>query len=414
MKVVRVKFILIVFILSVSVYTSYSQKLTPQQRAVISKDLAHYIFSDSANYCYEMGEQNFAISGNDTFYNPDGFHLLYRLKNGNAERMDKSCFHGHNFGRIMFIYLNKIYLIGGYGLFTTNNIIESFDPTTREWNFVASKGDRPEFIRGILFKNDSIVYLFNTYKSGNNAEPDILDTHYYLYNIHSNTWSKFKNDNSNFSKFFFLNSFVLKDYVVAFSLIKTLIISRKDNNCILVSNGDLPIQLSNTTIYNIDKNTITYSFIGSVTNNLRRINLKVDSLYSNRVNEALPLIIEKNPVQSQNILLIFSFSILILLFGTLIVLRKYNKSKKISEDLITDKTPNKLVETLLQLANNKVTVEELDHVFEIDHMEAESKKSKRHRIITQLDQDYPGLIIRIKDESDKRKFIYHIDKQFYK
>lgn len=47
-------------------------------------------------------------------------------------------------------------------------------------------------------------------------------------------------------------------------------------------------------------------------------------------------------------------------------------------------------------------------------MESESKKSKRHRILATIKQDFPGFISRVKDENDKRKFIYLIDKKAVK
>lgn len=413
MRIVSLKFFLIVLFLCDYIHPVYSQKLNPKQYAIISGDLAYYIFNDFSDVSYNMGGRNFAITDKDTFYNPEGFHLLYQLKNGTAKRLDKSSFHGHNFTRFMYTHNDKIYLIGGYGFFTTNNIIESFDPTTKEWNFVASKGERPEFIRGVLFKKDSIVYLFNTFKSGNNAETDYLDSYYYLYNINTNLWSKYKNVNSTFSHLIFLYSYVLKDYVLAFSLTKTLIIDIKDNTYLILPNGDLPVHPNNATFYEIDKNKITYSYVGSILNNLTKINLDIDSLYKSKSSDAIPLVFEVKSEQSLKYMYIYVFSILILSMGFVIGRRKYWQAHKISKELISDKTPNKLVESLLKLTTYMVTVEDLDVIFEIDHMEAESKKSKRHRIISHLDQTHPGLITRVKDETDKRKFVYHIDKQIH-
>ncbi len=64
---------------------------------------------------------------------------------------------------------------------------------------------------------------------------------------------------------------------------------------------------------------------------------------------------------------------------------------------------------IFQIKSECITVEELDRLFEIDHMEMESRKSKRHKIINQLNVDCHGLITRIKDENDKRKFLYMFD-----
>jgi predicted transcriptional regulator len=47
-------------------------------------------------------------------------------------------------------------------------------------------------------------------------------------------------------------------------------------------------------------------------------------------------------------------------------------------------------------------------------MEAESKKSKRHRMLKNIAQKHPGFIQREKDELDRRKFSYNLDFQALK
>ena len=54
------------------------------------------------------------------------------------------------------------------------------------------------------------------------------------------------------------------------------------------------------------------------------------------------------------------------------------------------------------------TQEELDQLLGIAHMEGESKKTKRHRLLTVIDAQYPGLIERHKDSADKRRFLYFV------
>ncbi len=397
--------------LSLSVF---SQKLTKQQREIIKKDLKYYIFSDTTGYCYDMGEQNFVVLGMDTFYNPDGFHLLYKLKNGNATRLDKSRFHGHNFGRILYSYNNKIYLIGGYGLFTTNNIIESFDPVTHEWNFVSSKGERPEYIRGVLFKRDSIIYLFNSFKSGNNTEPDILEKNYYEYNIKSNNWKKFENKNDLFAKTLFINTYYLKDYIVSFSMENTLIIKKSNLKYLLLPNGELPFHIHSTVINNIDNNIISYVFSGSTTANTTNVKIDVDSLFKNRDAGLKLLILGSQPLSDNTNTILYSFVTIIFLVISLLFYKRSKRNDLKLIDIYGEMPKNRLVQNLIHFNNNIIGVDDLDVIFEINHMEAESKKSKRHRIITNLEQEYPGLITRVKDETDKRKFVYHIDKELVK
>lgn len=89
----------------------------------------------------------------------------------------------------------------------------------------------------------------------------------------------------------------------------------------------------------------------------------------------------------------------------------FKKSNKINVQ--TDKQTLKYIESLRKFNSNSLTIEELDTLFEIDHMESESKKSKRHRLLTIIKTNYPGFITRVKDENDKRRFVYLIDKEYF-
>lgn len=415
MRVVSIKFFLIVLFISAIVPPSFSQKLTPKQQNIIAKDLSHYIFNDTIYFNFNMGLKCFAISDKDTFYNPNGFHLLYLLKNGSAERLDKSYFHGHNFDRFMYTHNNKIYLMGGYGMFNTNNIIESFDLNTQEWNYVSSKGERPEFIFGITFKKDSIIYLFNSLKSGNDVEPDVLDPYFYKLNINTNVWEKSLNSNSLFSNICFISTYPLKDYTISFTADKVFIISKKEMKCLMLNKLDLPSLINNAAIVSLSNNTLLYKNFGSVNpKKFYLLNLNVDSVYKHHLGQSIDLIITPLGYFTNND---YFFIILLLVIGIIIiyVIKRLKKRTKISIEGINENNilPSPLVLKLINYISEKITVEELDILFEIDHMEAESKKSKRHRIISHLDQVHPGLITRVKDETDKRKFVYHIDKQIH-
>jgi hypothetical protein len=43
------------------------------------------------------------------------------------------------------------------------------------------------------------------------------------------------------------------------------------------------------------------------------------------------------------------------------------------------------------------------------HLEVESRKLRRYRHVSELNQMHPGFIKRLKDEEDKRKFLYQIN-----
>ena len=67
-----------------------------------------------------------------------------------------------------------------------------------------------------------------------------------------------------------------------------------------------------------------------------------------------------------------------------------------------------MLKKIVKHASKTLSTEELDQILGIEHMELESRKAKRHRILAQIEVASPGLIQRIKDESDKRRFVYFV------
>jgi hypothetical protein len=134
-----------------------------------------------------------------------------------------------------------------------------------------------------------------------------------------------------------------------------------------------------------------------------------DQLWKTHYKGAKPLILEPTFIQSYSLyLMVFAICVIV------IALIWYFRLHKII-------IPSKQVDSLFPLINrfteigkNKISLDELDEIFEINHMESESKKSKRHRMLKNIEQKYPGFILREKDELDRRKFSYNLDFQALK
>jgi hypothetical protein len=75
---------------------------------------------------------------------------------------------------------------------------------------------------------------------------------------------------------------------------------------------------------------------------------------------------------------------------------------------IKNKKQTPLLKKIVKHTSKTLSTEELDQILGIEHMELESRKAKRHRILAQIEVASPGLIQRIKDESDKRRFVYFV------
>lgn len=399
------------FIISINVQ---SQKLSNRQLLTIRKDLSKIITQDSESFLYNTSLSNITIAGSDTFYNPAGFHYLYQLKNDSAIRIDRSVFHGHNFYRLFYSYNSRLYLLGGYGYFTTNNNLEVYDSKTREWSYVPTKGDKPDFILGILYKKQDYIYCINTIKSGNSAEPDSFSNHIYVLDLKTNTWSKHKNTNKEILGIDFHRNFNTSKYLIGFCnrTNKVLVINKEAQSYFLKSFSSIHLNSNHFDVKELDSNTITFINTASISSNNFPFTVNLDSLYNMHFDEFQPLVIRPAFYQEY-----FELIITLIAIGVIVVvifLLRRNFGLRVSssrKDVQTDKQISKYIERLCQIESEILTIEELDEVLEIDHMENESKKSKRHRILTTIKNDYPGFIVRVKDENDKRKFIYIIDKK---
>ena len=407
------KRIWLVFIFTSLSFSLNASILTSNQKNTIAAQINKFIDSDKGiSYVYESsGNVLTCIINNDTFYNPNGFHYIYHLKNGQAIRKDHSPYHGHNFRRNLIVYKNDIYLLGGYGFFETNNNLEKFSFKTKEWDYVPTTGEKPPFIRGTYLQKEELIYCFGNKKSGNNMEPDIYDEHIYKLNMASRVWTKFENINADLKNIKDPTEIYLKDYVIIVYSGYTNIINKKTFEYIKISNDGLNFTYVNIRDKEIiaDENKFTCTYSGAIDNSYLKITNDVDQLWKTHYMAAKPLVLEPNFFQSYSYyLMVFAF------FAIVITIIWYYRLYKI---IIPSKKADALfpiINRFVQIGKNKISLDELDEIFEINHMESESKKSKRHRMLKNVEQKYPGFILREKDELDRRKFSYNLDFQALK
>lgn len=101
------------------------------------------------------------INGNTFLYDSAG-GVVVEYANQTFTRHDKSFSHRSQYYSAHFTYNGHIYLLGGYGLFTTKNILTRYDFEAREWFLVETSGDIPKFITSDFFVvNDDVLYLIN-------------------------------------------------------------------------------------------------------------------------------------------------------------------------------------------------------------------------------------------------------------
>jgi hypothetical protein len=84
-------------------------------------------------YPAKLQEYKFFNIGKKTYLVHEGCGPVLEYRNDSIVRIDNSFLHRNQFNASRFIYNNEIYFFGGYGLFTSKNILTKFEFKTGEW-----------------------------------------------------------------------------------------------------------------------------------------------------------------------------------------------------------------------------------------------------------------------------------------
>lgn len=96
----------------------------------------------------------------------------------------------------------------------------------------------------------------------------------------------------------------------------------------------------------------------------------------------------------------------------------YQRRKKLKtatvdspSEIIIEELPiqTEIIENLINSSKNVLTTDELDYILKIGHLEQDSRKLRRHRLLSEIQKNHPTLITRIKDVADRRRFLYKVE-----
>ena len=404
----------ICYLIVVSANLINAQTITEKQQKIIKATVAKQFGEVSNTLNFDNEINNICTIGIDTFYNRGGFYYLFKLKGDSAIRLDRSSYHGANFNSYFFSWQNTIYLLGGYGFFTTHNNLISFNENKREWAKVNTGGNGPEFIHGISFRNNNKIYSFNNFKAGNNVSKDILDSNLFVLDLPTMQWQKYK--------------MPIVDLIVISNVVSTAdyFWYQNDHLTILINKKEIKFEIIENEKLNLTRNNNFRSFKDNLLlfeesnpiksyRKLTQLNLDSVWLVYIKSSSALYKPNQNTTIQPSNGIspLWFLISIIPLILIFFIYKRKTkvtaNKIKPIELDQIQNNQLEILALKITKLNKGTLNMEELDNVLDITHLEAESRKLRRFRRLGELNQLQPGFIIRVKDEEDKRRFLYQIN-----
>jgi hypothetical protein len=406
--------ILICYLIVVSSNLINAQTITEKQQKIIKATVAKQFGEVSNTLNFDNEINNICTIGIDTFYNRGGFYYLFKLKGDSAIRLDRSSYHGANFNSYFFSWQNTIYLLGGYGFFTTHNNLISFNENKREWNKINTGGNGPEFIHGMSFRNNNKIYSFNNFKAGNNVSNDILDSNLYVLDLPTMQWQKYKMPNVDLIVIY--NGVSTADYFWYQNDHLTILINKKEIKFEIIENEKLNLTRNNN-FRSFKDNLVLFEESNPIKSYRKITQHNLDSVWLVYIKSSSALYKpnQNTTIQPSNGIspLWFLISIIPLILILIIYRGKTkvtaNKIKPIELDQIQDNQLEILVLKITKLNKGILNMEELDNLLDITHLEAESRKLRRFRRLSELNQLQPGFIIRVKDEEDKRRFLYQIN-----
>ncbi len=113
-------------------------------------------------YPAKLHEYKFFNIGKKTYLVHDGCGPVLEFRNDSIVRIDNSFLHQNQYYASHFIYNKEIYFFGGYGLFTTKNILTKFNFITGEWIEVQTLGSNKIESRAAPFSylKENNFYVF--------------------------------------------------------------------------------------------------------------------------------------------------------------------------------------------------------------------------------------------------------------
>jgi hypothetical protein len=407
-------------------YSIFSQILSKKQETAIRNTIAaQFGEAHAQSYMLHMGAANFQYLNGDTLFNPHGFHYVFRLTADTLERLDNSLFHGNDNHRFLFTHHNNLYALGGYGFFTTNNHLKYFNAKLKEWCFVKTKGTVPPFILGPAYKQGNYIYSFNNFKSGNNVEPDSLDANDYRLDLETMQWQRVISNMENHTFFSKPQFIYTKDYLVLLKDLKTMVIAPHLNKYIVISNEDFGIgTLSKLNLVN--GNSCTFNRFNEIRSS--NVVLDFDNIWKANITRAKDIVWNVHEPSNTNVIFMIIMACIIL--ASAMGIYRYVKRKPkptLSNDIETEESKElilqpvqakveshtdhkelkRIAQLFIDLNVSEINWDEMDKMLNISHLEGDSRKLRRHRLL----KDFPeGMITRNKAEIDKRRFMYLINR----
>jgi hypothetical protein len=126
--------------------------------------------------------------GTPVYFVYTGCGVVYSLKNNTIKRHDHSYYQMNQFEGAFFMDEGEPRIYGGYGLFTSKNIITRYDTIEREWFVLnAINNPPPSGVRSFVQQNKNYYYVFDGFSFKQNKYNQLRKL--YQFNKSSKKWT---------------------------------------------------------------------------------------------------------------------------------------------------------------------------------------------------------------------------------
>jgi hypothetical protein len=405
--------------------------LQAQQRPMISAEFSNRIVNEKAGIKYIRYTDNFSFldsvafkkdqnqqiikSGKASFLTTSGSGLVYQLKNINDSaaafsRIDSTQYDGYNFDDVKFIYNDTLFSIGGFGFWRNNGQVRYFSEN-KEWELLF-----PEIPIGISNRNiwnldDQRGILYFITENGK-GKPIVLSI-----NLSKHTYEIQEAFSASFNEQI-IHSKEIPIQIQLTNNSGALLVYSDKIYYLNIALNQLKIESDKSLINFLNKNNVRANPVFNIDDKLIIASInenKLDSITFSIQDflNIIPVIESKTLFTQKKTTL--SISLLILL---IVVIFYFKFSKK--KTIIFSDFEKAFLNKLASKRGKQLDIEALNYLLGLSKKSIEIQKKNRSEFLNKLDQKLRDLlhteevlIIRVKDEADKRIFLYKLNELFF-
>lgn len=323
-------------------------------------------------------------------------------------RIDSTQFDGYNFDDIKFAYHDTLFSIGGFGFWRNNGQVRYFTEN-KEWELLI-----PEIPYGISKRNywnldahNGFLYVIINIKE--------LEFKLIKIDLSNKSWSIEKLPNVIFSEILSINENPMQ--VQLNNETGSLLCFSNKIVYLNLKEGIVKKSINNKLLNFVNKNKIRDASYFEVLNTLFVYNENNDILDSIKLDKNEFTIIKEN----NNYLNSDSLIIVIITFILLIVILIYrNRQKKNSTTFEFNEFEKEFLNKLLNKKGKFIDIETLNYILGLSKKSPEIQKKNRSEFLNKLNHKLKEvfstddtIIIRVKDDEDKRVFVYQLNVEYF-